>query len=466
MAWRQALGLVESYPLTGVGRGALEQAFATVASNAGQVRYPWLENAYLQAFVDWGLPGGLVLAALGVWVFVSALRRLRHDPLLMGPLAALVGLALHELVDFSIELPGVALPALALLGMLHGRREAEPERWSLGLRPRPALFLAPLVVAALALGQGHSRASDAETEGKRLVQVSRDPSVPTETLLALGQAAWNRHPADYYLPLAVAERLVPERHPQAVRWLNAAMVLAPSQPLPHQLAAELMASVGRKKQALLEYRAALERMPEGRLLWPSVARWYPDLPDLLAATPDRHLHQLADWLSVARRLNDAKQVLERAYALQPRDRRVLTALVRTQLLHGESQRALDHARRLTQLERSQTAQLLEVRASVAVGDLANAASILDGADLSGHANHTELEIALADAYATAGNIDGARKRLAKIPADSLDPDSRNRVYEARAAIERRAGNEHQANWELQQRSPPSQPEQPEQPEQR
>ena len=118
--WRDMLPMARHFPLFGVGWNA----FATA--------YPWYQtiwktewigeahNDYLQALLDGGALGLALVCGLLAIVLRSALARARRSPVELGLLGALLGLALHELVDFNGQIPAnaatwIALAALALV---------------------------------------------------------------------------------------------------------------------------------------------------------------------------------------------------------------------------------------------------------------------------------------------------------------------------------------------------------------
>ncbi|MEO7735869.1 MAG: O-antigen ligase family protein, partial [Kofleriaceae bacterium] len=58
-AWRSSFTLVEEAPWLGIGRGALEPAFTRIHEPSAYVTFSHLENEYIQAVVEWGVPGAL-----------------------------------------------------------------------------------------------------------------------------------------------------------------------------------------------------------------------------------------------------------------------------------------------------------------------------------------------------------------------------------------------------------------------
>ena len=129
--WRDMLPMVQHFPVFGVGWNA----FATA--------YPWYQtiwktewigeahNDYLQALLDGGAVGLALVCALLALVFRAALTRARRSPVDLGLLGALLGLALHELVDFGGQIPanaatGIALAATALVPSARERGHPRP----------------------------------------------------------------------------------------------------------------------------------------------------------------------------------------------------------------------------------------------------------------------------------------------------------------------------------------------------
>ncbi len=444
--WANAVPLVGQFPLTGVGRGAFEPAYQRVSPLGGSLRFEWVENAYLQAPIDWGIPVSVGLYGLAAWAFVRLVRRRSTDePLTAGALAGVVALVIHELGDFAMEVPGVALPGLAVLATLYRARE---DKEAARVRTRHLALALPLVLALPILGEARGRT--AEEDGAAVAALARNPLVPPAELVAAAEAAHGRHPADAYIPTVVAERLVAEKHADALRWINRAMARNPAHPIPHLMAAELLARSGRKSQALVEYRLAAEGAPDPRtLVFPRVRARYAAVEDLLAATPaDRHgLALLAKWLGpISSR--DAERVYEKLVEVDPKNRRALRALVALALERKDAVAAGPRLRALLAVDTGQTSLRLAARERLLAGDLPGAMRLAEGStDRS--ADAFELELSLADALSRAGAPAAARARLDRLLDWSLDRAQRARLHEVRAENERRAGNEHQYRWELQ-----------------
>ncbi len=127
--WRDMLPMVPRFPVFGVGWNA----FATA--------YPWYQtiwrtewigeahNDYLQVLLDGGAFGLLLVAGLLAVVFRGALARAPRSPLDLGLLGALLGFALHEVVDFNGQIPANAATwiSLAALAVAPVRDPTHPE---------------------------------------------------------------------------------------------------------------------------------------------------------------------------------------------------------------------------------------------------------------------------------------------------------------------------------------------------
>ena len=449
--WERSAALVWDAPWTGIGRGAFELAYPRVADVGGILRYQWMEDGYLQTVVDFGVPVALLLFLLAGWALVLAVRRVRDDPMAIGVLASIIALAIHEVADFAVELPGVALPALALLATLFGRRSTEAEQGRRRVTVRLAYLAVPVLLLAPAAFE--PRMPTAAAEAAALSVAVNDRSVTTDKLIARGEAVRRRHPADYFTCLVVAGRLVREHHPDSLRWLNDAMTLDPTHPLPHLMAAEFLAAAHRKAQALVEFRLATAGAADPRReVWPYVVARYPTLDDLLAATPDenRYLGTLGKWLISTGRPADAEIVYQRFLERDPRNARALTILAELAISRKDARAAAERSDALAEIEHDPAAQRLQIRTRVVAGDLDAAARQLDAMGDRGEGAFA-VELELGQALANTGRTDAARTRLDRLLAWRLDPQARVRLHEIRADIEHKAGNEHQYRWELEQR---------------
>ncbi|MEM9191273.1 MAG: O-antigen ligase family protein [Myxococcota bacterium] len=278
----EALSVVALYPITGVGRGGFSAAFAELYGSDTRFEYP--ENIAIQWVAEWGLVPGLIL--LGVF-FVPVLQRFFRLPNLAtaGALAALIAIVCQNVVDFSLELLGLALPIGALLATCVapfdeaeferrrrrrrsskgvGRNEGPDEEQApdrpesvVSVRRAGGLVLAGATGVVLLFAWRVPEYSVRELE--RSLEASGDDSAEERT--AVLARAVEHHPAEPTFPLIAAGHALKHRDPATLRYLNRAMVSAPGWASPHVLAAEWLLSEGRVGQALLEVREAADRDP-------------------------------------------------------------------------------------------------------------------------------------------------------------------------------------------------------------
>jgi Tfp pilus assembly protein PilF len=397
------------------------------------------------------VPVATLLVLLAGWAFLVAIRRLGEDPLAIGALAGLAALVVHDMVDFSVEVPGVALPALALASVLFSRRSSETEVGRRRIRVHEVYYLVPALLAAVVVAQWWFPSAGAD--GAELARRARDPSVSTARVLALGEEMRRRHPADYYIHAVVAERLARARHAETIGWLNDAIYLNPTYPATHLIAAEVLADAGRTRQALFEYKQAASGSRNPRDVWQLMLPRFSTRDDLVAACPDgaAHLGLLAKWLGAKGRAADAEEVWAMALARDPTYLRAATELARLAVARGDAPLAATRVAALAAIDEGPATRVLKIKERILAGDLEAATRMIDAAaERTGEA--LDAEFAVVDALGKAGRNDDARQRLERLEKRwILDRTGRIRLHEARAEVERRAGNEHQYRWELEQR---------------
>ncbi len=125
-----ALRMAADRPWLGHGYGGFEQVFMLYRDARFDLVFDRAHDTYLEHAVELGLPATLLLYAGMAVLFVYSLagvfrrRRDRIFPLLAASATVLVGI--HALVDFSIQIPAVAVTYAAILGL--GAAQATPRR--------------------------------------------------------------------------------------------------------------------------------------------------------------------------------------------------------------------------------------------------------------------------------------------------------------------------------------------------
>ncbi|HYD42337.1 MAG TPA: O-antigen ligase family protein [Anaeromyxobacter sp.] len=328
--WPAAFRMIRDFPLLGIGRGSFATVFPAYEPDPTVLTFTHLENETLQPLVDLGLPGGLLLVGVLGLVWLRAAVRTDLSAAEMGLVAGVAALFAHEQFDFSVELPGVAIPLAVSLGLLaRGARVVRAPPWL-----TRAAIVALLVAATAGLAAGARLGAEVE------------PSIsdaPTERALALATRAAVLRPGDYLPHAAAGARLwAAERCGEALPWLSRAAALAPGVPEPHLYAARCLAERA-PSLARTEYRTAfvlgLPVLDEATQRWTALE----EVLELVPETGDGLL-ALASQLAV-REPALARQVLARAWE-EYGDRRALVPLGSAALASGDREAALDLARRV------------------------------------------------------------------------------------------------------------------------
>jgi hypothetical protein len=255
--WSDAIRMANAYRWTGVGRGAFETPINAFRTNDEAVRLVYPEDLVVQLVSEWGFVAALALLGMAFIRAVKlapAVARLHAGVIAAG--CGVLAVVTHELVDFGLEMPGVAFPTVMALGVVTGgvaveqRRTTRTRSWRLS--PKVALGLvgaAALVMLPATWSAGHTLDDDWERMRKG------DDAGALEAAMA-------RHPTDDYLALLAAQRAMRDGRPEmmnvAMRQLNRALTLHPYNWQAHRMTARLLVALQRPAQAALEYRLARE----------------------------------------------------------------------------------------------------------------------------------------------------------------------------------------------------------------
>jgi len=269
---RDALALVRDFRIFGIGRGAFESVFFAYKKLPNHVTWTHPENIIIQWTTEWGIP----VTLLGFAFLIAPLVRLRGwRRSTMGRVLCfnLVLLLVHNLVDFSLEVPGIAGLAAYIYGSILGSSNAiahsaemptaikrvrghRTDSWSLA-RVAIGVVCVPLGVSCIFLARSRpALLSDLRSEAAHL---SRQPYSTVSLGLLTG---WmKRFPAEPYFPLVggiVTSRNAPLT---SLPWFNRALELAPTMGHVHLVLADTLRVAGLKAQALIEARLAAEQLP-------------------------------------------------------------------------------------------------------------------------------------------------------------------------------------------------------------
>jgi O-antigen ligase len=245
--WQTAGWVAAHHPWLGVGLGGIGQA-ALLAPTAAANSTPYAHNSLLQLGAELGV-AGLLPVAVGLGALLVLLRAgWKEDRALALSVAVL---PLHNLLDFSLYAPEVALPWAVLAGALAGRL-AGPVR-----RATPALLLLPALLGGLVLS---TLAWRAEAEGGQARLLPRSDRVDA-AVAAAGWAPWTVTP----LLVAAGEALDQVPSSEDLVALDAALAarwwVQPRSASWAEARARLLLAADRPGEALVWAREARRRAP-------------------------------------------------------------------------------------------------------------------------------------------------------------------------------------------------------------
>jgi len=410
-AWRSSVTLVEETPWIGVGRGAFEPVFTRVHPASGLATYSYLENEYIQAIVDWGVPGALAIGIAMIWLAFVAIRRWRDGPLVAGALGALAVVAIQSNVDFGLEFLGLAAPITAIAATVAYVPLRETTRLRNVRAARAALVLA-LVGGAWLLLSDRTMTTD---EDRRALRAH--PS------LARAREAIERHPFDYYNYAIAAEVLEQRREAWAIRVLNHALVLHPTHPDLHRMAARMLYREGRVAQSAIEYSAALRSAENPRRLLAEILARFPREQAAAAIPVDYAVPELMLRTIVELgRADVATLWLERVLKLQPRNSLACERLV-TLAQQGADAAAAIAGERCANLLHDYQTRLVLAEMLAKKQNHEQVIAILDDVETwqSRVDDKINAWLLLCDAHGALGHIDDAKRCLRRLDAS---PDMR------------------------------------------
>ncbi|MBK6687085.1 MAG: O-antigen ligase family protein [Deltaproteobacteria bacterium] len=321
-AMKDAVPMAADHLATGVGRGAYVSSYTRYKTSALQLTFAFPENILAQLGAEWGVFGVLALVGL-LLALVRRLLQVSHLSTL-GALAGIVALVAQNLVDFGLEMPGIAIPVAAVLGAGTSRHLGS-FRWSVEspwrrFLPILAFGVAPVGLVFMAFVSG-DLASDLRRLDQWIGERQADPKtpLPEAELKAVARA----HPASALVTVRLAylaEIADPPALAEAVRWANRTMYLAPTYASGHLLTGRLLIKAGRRAQGLAELKQAWTLWSaERRALLAQVIALAQSPAELVATVPKTGvaLDQpvTAELIRLVRRLGDegrgewAKEVL-------------------------------------------------------------------------------------------------------------------------------------------------------------
>ena len=441
VAWRDALAMLRDHLWFGAGRGAFLEVFARYNSAAALLRFGYVENEVLQVAIDVGIVGLVAVAAAlfvaGRWAAVSLPSPSERTR------AAVVGLgalALHNLVDFSLEMGGVAVAACAVAALAFPSAGRPISRLAAG-----ALALVAAALVAMAAMPRFATAAHDE----QALAAAVDSGASREETEALARELFARHPADTYLAEVTAARLLALDAPGVMDWLDRALLDGPRDAVAHRLTARALAARGLREQAATELHAALadadgtmalELCRDALALFPRVE----DAAALAEALPARPsvVHMALGLLGERQRWREIELIGDAALDDDPDDAAVLRWMVTAGVAAGSKNDLAARATRLAQLDSSMEAALLAARALAFAGDGPGADRVLG--DALARSGSPEIAVALSTLAFDRGDVPRAVAALDEALARAVSTAAKARLHFARADLEERRGNPSRA----------------------
>lgn len=302
LSW--ARPLLADHPWVGIGRGAFETVYPAYHPIVGHELWTHPENLLIQWAAEWGLPVSAAAALFFFWLVRPSRMGATRSAIAAGAVGGIYALVLQNFVDFSLEVPSVAIAVVVLIGSCWGdiaRRGVE--RWdvdgtSLLAKVRSRLLLGregpethrpeepgtrhhrrlgsqpfgrvkPYGVAIGFALLGASCIAMAGWRGMRtplhdrlaFLAITKAPPLPKVQFRNMLRAAMLRHPGEAYLPLIGAERAWRAGDDDPIPYLQRVFTRATRYGRAHLLLAEILFARGAKNQALMELKFACRDEP-------------------------------------------------------------------------------------------------------------------------------------------------------------------------------------------------------------
>jgi tetratricopeptide (TPR) repeat protein len=260
--WQGAWKIGRDHVWLGTGPGtfgSIYPKYKTALTEEAQI----VHNSYLQMWSDSGIVAAVVFALLWLVALFDGFKLARQrqgDAAAIAVCAAVAGWVVHGLVDFDLYVPGVALPAFLLLGILQGLKEltkvgpVKPRgqtKWLVG-------FLCAAVIATVAWMEGRDLQATFVHARVQELEASNPVAALQEAQRAAELASQDSH---YYVVAGdLATRL--GRFDEAIRYYRGAIDNDPYRPSYHwRLARAEMAAHGLTDRAIEQLRQAVALNP-------------------------------------------------------------------------------------------------------------------------------------------------------------------------------------------------------------
>jgi hypothetical protein len=145
--WSEAIEMIASEPLTGVGPGRFPEESQTAATRDDA---RWAHNEFLQVAAESGIPGGVLLVLLVVWI-LAYLWPTATDPRTVVVIVAVMTLVLNATIDYIWHFAAIPVGTGLLVGATTGLRPLSLERRPAWKRPLGVVVLSTATLVLLLL---------------------------------------------------------------------------------------------------------------------------------------------------------------------------------------------------------------------------------------------------------------------------------------------------------------------------
>ena len=446
-AVRDAVPMIEDHPWFGIGRGAYVSVYTAYKSSPLQLTFAFPENLAAQLASEWGVVVGAIALFGLVTAVVIRLRRVASFTAL-GALSGVAVIVVQNAVDFSLEMPGVAIPVVAILAGA-GARIVQTKRVSVR-RPSTAGLVAfaptAAIVGVIVLA---FRGGDLFDDLDRIAHV--EPDVAQELLA--------RHPSSALVAARAAyaaETADPPRLDDAIRLASRAMFLAPTYADGHLLAGRLLVRSGHRHQGFGELRRAWALAPSSRGAWidhvialarsaDEVVRAIPRRDPELDIIDEHEASRAITQLMLRDRAHWADAVIEALGPVEDLDADALTTVALAATKTGSTGYALAVlSRRLADEPDDEAARIAKARLLIKDERIPEARAVLAAIRVDADNAKRVLPLVLRLALATK-DYDEARRAVDELERHALPTLAESgRLAGMRADVERAAGSSAKA----------------------
>jgi tetratricopeptide (TPR) repeat protein len=248
--WPMFAAAAKSFWPLGMGLGTFEVAFGAFQTESFDVTMTHPENFFLQWLNEVGVFATLLLTGGFALLWLRCFRDAQRSSVRVV-LLGLAAVALHDSIDFALELNAVTPAALvAFAAVATGTRRRTPTAAPASRRKWATAVVASTLLGAAAYAAGLPTHLDDEARVTALLE-SSDTSAES-----LGAAAMLRHPSDWVIAAMRARAAKDPRN--SLAWVNRWLFLRPQDSAAHGMAATALFRLNRPVQAFGELRLAFE----------------------------------------------------------------------------------------------------------------------------------------------------------------------------------------------------------------